>query len=80
MYLALCFSLCLLIYLYGVNHIWNSRFARVLREREQAIRAETLIHQQLNIMENDCDLSDKLFHAHHSDDCAQSDKLNNTNR
>ena len=42
-------------------------------------RLGTLIHQQLNIMENDCDLSDKLFHAHHSDDCAQSDKLNNTN-
>ena len=39
-----------------------------------------LIHQQLNILANDCDLSDKLFHAHHSDDCAQSDKLNNTNR
>ena len=58
----------------------NSLFARVLREREQAIRAGTLIHQQLNIMVNDCDLSDKLFHAHHSDDCAQSDKLNNTNR
>lgn len=48
-------------------------------EREQAIRAGTLIHQPLNIMANDCDLSDKLFHAHHSDGCAQSDKLNNTN-
>jgi hypothetical protein len=81
--LALCFSLCLLIYLYGVNHIWNSSFARVLREREQAIHAETLIHQQLNILANDCDLSDKhvhYLHALHSDDCAQSDKLNNTNR
>nr|DAT30487.1 MAG TPA: hypothetical protein [Crassvirales sp.] len=45
-------------------------------------RLGTLIHQQLNILANDCDLSDKhvhYLHAHHSDDCAQSDKLNNTN-
>lgn len=66
--------MCLLIYLYGVNHIWNSSFARVLREREQAIRDGTLIHQQLNIMANDCDLSDKLFHARQDVVCAQSDK------
>ena len=53
--------------------------ARAPRGHGQAMQARTLIHQQLNIMVNDCDLSDKLFHAHHSDDCAQSDKLNNTN-
>lgn len=52
----------------------NSSFARVLREREQAIREGTLIHQQLNIMPNDCDLSDKLFHARQDVVCAQSDK------
>ena len=41
-------------------------------------RLGTLIHQQLNILANDCDLSDKLFHylhALHVDDCEQSDKL-----
>lgn len=41
-------------------------------------RLETLIHQQLNILANDCDLSDKhvhYLHALHSDDCEQSDKL-----
>lgn len=39
----------------------------------------TLIHQQLNILTNDCDLSDKhvhYLHALHADDCEQSDKLN----
>lgn len=39
-------------------------------------RLETLIHQQLNILSNDCDLSDKLFHAYQDVVCAQSDKLN----
>ena len=78
-FLFLVFSLLLHGVLIDAEKNCNSLFARVLREREQAIRAETLIHQQLNIMANDCDLSDKLFHAHHSDDCAQSDKLNNTN-
>jgi hypothetical protein len=73
------FSLLLHGVLIDAEKNCNSLFARVLREHEQTIRAETLIHQQLNIMVNDCDLSDKLFHAHHSDDCAQSDKLNNTN-
>lgn len=45
-------------------------------------RLGTLIHQQLNILANDCDLSDKhvhYLHALHSDDCEQSDKLNITN-
>lgn len=64
----------MLIYLCGANHSYNNSFARVLREREQAIRAGTLIHQQLNIMPNDCDLSDKHVHAGQPDDCAQSDK------
>lgn len=73
------FSLLLHGVLIDAEKNCNSLFARVLREREQAIRAGTLIHQQLNILANDCDLSDKLFHAHHSDDCAQSDKLNITN-
>lgn len=78
-FLVLAFSLLLHGVLIDAEKNCNSLFARVLREREQAIRAGTLIHQQLNIMVNDYDLSDKLFHAHHSDDCAQSDKLNNTN-
>ena len=37
-------------------------------------RLGTLIHQQLNILPNDCDLSDKLFHACQDVVCAQSDK------
>ena len=58
----------------------NSLLLVLLVGMGKLYRLETLIHQQLNILANDCDLSDKLFHAHHSDDCAQSDKLNNTNR
>lgn len=68
------FSLLLLISWNFAEKKYNNSFARVLREREQAIREGTLIHQQLNIMANDCDLSDKLFHARQDVVCAQSDK------
>jgi hypothetical protein len=73
-FLFLAFSLLLHGVLIDAEKNCNSLFARVLCEREQAIRVGTLIHQQLNIMANDCDLSDKLFHALRSDNCAQSDK------
>ena len=52
----------------------NSLLLVLLVGMGKLYRLETLIHQQLNIMVNDCDLSDKLFHARHSDDCDLSDK------
>ena len=79
LYLVLFFSLRLLISLYGVNHSCNSLLLVLLVGMGKLYRLETLIHQQLNILPNDCDLSDKhvhYLHALHSDDCEQSDKLN----
>lgn len=74
LYLVRFFSLQLLISLYGVNHSCDNSLACAPREHEQAMQARTLIHQQLNILANDCDLSDKLFHACQDVVCAQSDK------
>ena len=61
---------------------YDNSFAYAPREHGQTMQAGTLIHQQLNILANDCDLSDKhvhYLHALHSDVCEQSDKLNITN-
>lgn len=60
----------------------NSLLLVLLVGMGKLYRLETLIHQQLNILANDCDLSDKhvhYLHALHADDCEQSDKLNITN-
>ena len=52
----------------------NSLLLVLLVGMGKLYRLETLIHQQLNILSNDCDLSDKLFHAYQDVVCAQSDK------
>jgi hypothetical protein len=52
----------------------NSLLLVLLVGMGKLYRLETLIHQQLNILANDCDLSDKLFHACQDVVCAQSDK------
>ena len=52
----------------------NSLLLVLLVGMGELYRLETLIHQQLNILANDCDLSDKLFHACQDVVCAQSDK------
>ena len=56
----------------------NSLLLVLLVGMGKLYRLETLIHQQLNILANDCDPSDKhvhYLHALHSDDCDLSDKL-----
>lgn len=76
------FSLLLLIAWKFAEKKYNDSVALAPCEHGQAMQAGTLIHQQLNILANDCDLSDKpvhYLHALHSDDCEQSDKLNITN-
>ena len=52
----------------------NSLLLVLLVGMGKLYRLGTLIHQQLNILPNDCDLSDKLSHACQDVVCAQSDK------
>ena len=52
----------------------NSLLLVLLVGMGKLYRLGTLIHQRLNILSNDCDLSDKLFHAYQDVVCAQSDK------
>ena len=68
------FSLLLHGVLIDAEKNCNSLLLMLLVGMGKLCRLETLIHQQLNIMANDCDLSDKLFHARQDVVCAQSDK------
>jgi hypothetical protein len=74
LFLFLVFFLLLHGVLIDAEKNCNSLLLVLLVGMGELYRLETLIHQQLNILANDCDLSDKLSHACQDVVCAQSDK------